>query len=153
VVPLAEMPSYLPWRWSGSRRPAGSWDYRRVSSLYDWPDEGPGAGQLRRGWAPGTGRDLSGFRCAGRSSGEQPGLRMSVRDETTPPPVAGPTCIRGSTTASWVAPWTRGVWDDRVDLPGQAILARCRELAPELRGPPCSTHRGLRRRGSGAAGA
>ena len=132
VVPLAEMPSYLPWLLERFEAAGGELDCRRVSSLEELATEAP----VLINCAGLGARDLVGDLSVVPVRGQivrvsNPGLRMSVRDEDHPggrayvhPRVHD--CILGGTL-------DEGVWDDQVDLAtGEAILARCRDLAPEL---------------------
>jgi D-amino-acid oxidase len=132
VVPLAEMPSYLPWLLERFEAAGGELDFRRVSSLDELAAEAP----VLVNCAGLGARDLLGDTSVVPVRGQivrvsNPGLRMSVRDEEHPGGRAyvhprEHDCILGGTL-------DEGVWDDQVDLAtGEAILARCRDLAPEL---------------------
>jgi D-amino-acid oxidase len=134
AVPLAEMPIYLPWLVALIRRLGGELTQRRVQSL----------GEL------GDGVDVV-VNCAGLGALElaadptvypvrgqivrvtNPGLTVSVRDEQHPGGRAyvhprANDCILGGTL-------DEGQWDTAVDpVAGAAIIERCCDLVPALRG-------------------
>lgn len=136
AVPLAEMPAYLPWLVERVAAGGGRFELRRLESLADLAGEagvdavvncsGLAARELVPDPAvhPVRGRIL---RVA------NPGLTMSVRDERHPGGRAyvhprARDCVLGGTLEA-------GEWDTSVDpAAGAAILARCTELVPALRG-------------------
>ncbi|HEX4360449.1 MAG TPA: FAD-dependent oxidoreductase [Pseudonocardia sp.] len=130
VVPLAEMPAYLPWLVARFEANGGRFEYRRLGSLAELTAPvvincaGLGARELVG--------DLSVVPVRGQIVRvTNPGLRMSVRDEDHPGGRAyvhprDRDCILGGTL-------DEGSWDDRVDpATSSAILARCRDLVPAL---------------------
>ncbi|MDT7691666.1 MAG: D-amino-acid oxidase [Pseudonocardiales bacterium] len=138
VVPLAEMPSYLPWLVARFEAGGGRLEDRRVGSLaeLDAPVvvncSGLGARELVG--------DLSVVPVRGQIVRvRNPGLRMSVRDEHHPGGRAyvhprGRDAILGGTL-------DEGSWDDRVDpATSRAILERCRDLVPALAGAEVLEH-------------
>ena len=132
VVPLAEMPAYLPWLVARFEANGGRLEYRQLGSLAELDAPvvvncaGLGARELVG--------DLSVVPVRGQIVRVvNPGLRMSVRDEEHPGGRAyvhprDRDCILGGTLDG-------GSWDDRADpATSQAILARCRDLVPALAG-------------------
>jgi D-amino-acid oxidase len=130
VVPLAEMPAYLPWLVARFEANGGRLEYRQLGSLAELDAPvvvncaGLGARELVG--------DLSVVPVRGQIVRVvNPGLRMSVRDEEHPGGRAyvhprDRDCILGGTL-------DEGSWDDRADpATSQAILARCRDLVPAL---------------------
>jgi D-amino-acid oxidase len=138
VVPMVEMPTYLPWLVEQVISRGGRLDRRRVGSLVELAD--------------GTANDAADavVNCAGLAARElvgddsvypvrgqivrvtNPGLTMSVRDEHHPAGRAyvhprSEDCILGGTL-------DEGDWDTTADpATSAAILARCREIVPALR--------------------
>ena len=130
VVPLAEMPAYLPWLVARFEANGGRLGYRQLGSLAELDAPvvvncaGLGARELVG--------DLSVVPVRGQIVRVvNPGLRMSVRDEEHPGGRAyvhprDRDCILGGTL-------DEGSWDDRADpATARAILARCRDLVPAL---------------------
>jgi D-amino-acid oxidase len=134
AVPLAEMPRYLPWLVARVRSLGGELIRRRVSSL-DELSEGvdvvvncAGLGALE------LAADPTVYPVRGRIMRvTNPGLTMSIRDEEHPGGRAyvhprAQDCILGGTLE-------KGEWDTAVDpVAGAAIVERCCDLAPALRG-------------------
>ncbi len=133
AVPLAEMPRYLPWLVAQVRSLGGDFAVRQLSSLAELGDAdvvvncaGLGAAELVDDTAvyPVRGQIV---RVA------NPGLTMSVRDEDHPGGRAyvhprADDCILGGTL-------DEGQWDTEVDhAAGAAIIERCCDLVPALRG-------------------
>jgi D-amino-acid oxidase len=133
VVPLVEMPVYLPWLAEQVRADGAEWHQRRIDSLTELADDGVDAIVNCSGLGA---RDLVGDGSVYPVRGQivrvtNPGLTMSVRDENHP---AGRAyvhprvhdCILGGTLDV-------GSWDTRVDLETSAsILRRCRDIVPAL---------------------
>jgi D-amino-acid oxidase len=134
VVPLAEMPLYLPWLVARIRDLGGALIQRRVTSLGELDDgvdvvvncAGLGAIELAN--------DATVYPVRGRIVRvTNPGLTMSVRDELHPSGRAyvhprTNDCILGGTL-------DEGQWDTAVDpVAGAAIIERCCDLVPALRG-------------------
>lgn len=130
VVPLAEMPAYLPWLVARFEANGGRLEYRQLGSLAELDAPvvvncaGLGARELVG--------DLSVVPVRGQIVRVvNPGLRMSVRDEEHPGGRAyvhprDRDCILGGTL-------DEGTWDDHADpATSDAILARCRDLVPAL---------------------
>jgi D-amino-acid oxidase len=133
VVPLAEMPRYLPWLVARIRNLGGEFTQRHVRALQELGDDadvvvnctGLGARELVDDPAvyPVRGQIV-------RVS--NPGLTLSVRDEHHPGGRAyvhprTDDCILGGTL-------DEGQWDTTVDLAvGAAIVERCCDLVPQLR--------------------
>jgi len=133
VVPLVEMPLYLPWLVEQLQERGGEIRTGRVSSLSELCD----------GWAEalincsGLGaRDLVGDLSVYPVRGQivrvtNPGLTLSVRDEHHPAGRAyvhprTSDCILGGTLEEHR-------WDTEVDLAtAEAIIARCIDIAPGL---------------------
>jgi D-amino-acid oxidase len=134
AVPLAEMPVYLPWLVARVRALGGQFVLRRLRSLDEVGDEadvvvdcaGLGARELVDDPAvhPVRGRIIRVV---------NPGLTMSVRDEEHPGGRAyvhprTEDCILGGTLEEHE-------WDTTVDpAAGAAIVERCCDLVPALRG-------------------
>jgi D-amino-acid oxidase len=134
VVPLAEMPLYLPWLVARIRDLGGELIQRLVTSLGELDDgvdvvvncAGLGAIELAN--------DATVYPVRGRIVRvTNPGLTMSVRDELHPSGRAyvhprTNDCILGGTL-------DEGQWDTAVDpVAGAAIIERCCDLVPALRG-------------------
>ena len=134
VVPLAEMPRYLPWLVARIHGLGGEFVQRHVWSLEELGD---GADVVVNCAGLGA-RELVGDSELYPVRGQivrvsNPGLTMSVRDEQHP---AGRAyvhprvddCILGGTLEE-------RRWDTTVDLAaGAAIVERCCDLVPALRG-------------------
>jgi D-amino-acid oxidase len=134
VVPLAEMPRYLPWLVDRFESAGGQLRLGRVDSLDELAEEAPLLVHCTGLGARTLVGDLSVVPVRGQIVRvANPGLRLSVRDEHHPGGRAyvhprEHDCILGGTLEE-------GSWDDRPDpATAQAILARCRDLAPALRG-------------------
>lgn len=145
VVPLVEMPVYLPWLLDRFISLGGEVEKHRISSLSEAASyaasvvncSGLGARELCGDTqvVPGRGQVVRV---------ENPGLTLSLRDEGHP---QGKTyihprnwdCILGGT-------FDLGVWDKTPDMAtAEAILKRCSELVPELAGAEVLEHHvGLR---------
>ena len=140
AVPLAEMPVYLPWLVARVHGLGGRFIERHVRSLDELGDDADvvvncaGLGAL----------ELIGDRAVYPVRGQivrvsNPGLTMSVRDEEHPGGRAyvhprRDDCILGGTLEE-------GRWDTTVDLDaGAAIVERCRDLVPALRGARVLEH-------------
>jgi D-amino-acid oxidase len=133
VVPLVEMPRYLPWLLAHVRAGGAELASRRVGSLAELAGDGTDAVVNCSGLAAG---ELVGDRSVYPVRGQivrvtNPGLTTSVRDEHHPlgrayvHPRSG-DCVLGGTLQE-------GSWDTRVDLDTAAsILQRCRDLVPAL---------------------
>lgn len=133
TVPLAEMPTYLPWLVDRFRAGGGRIVHRRLRSLDELVGEAPVVVNCS-----GLGaRSLAGDPLVEPIRGQvvrttNPGLTRSVRDQDHP---GGYTyvhprsrdCVLGGTLEA-------GEWDTTLDdAVGDGILDRCRELVPELR--------------------
>lgn len=140
VVPLAEMPLYLPWLVARIGDLGGELIQRRVASLGELDDgvdvvvncAGLGAIELAN--------DATVYPVRGRIVRvTNPGLTMSVRDELHPSGRAyvhprTNDCILGGTL-------DEGQWDTAVDpVAGAAIIERCCDLVPALRGARVLEH-------------
>jgi D-amino-acid oxidase len=141
AVPLVEMPRYLPWLLAEVQDRGGKLHTRRVSSLKDLVAGEVDAVVNCSGLAA---RTLVGDTSVYPVRGQivrvtNPGLTMSVRDEHHPGGRAyvhprTDDCILGGTLEE-------GSWDTRVDLSAaEAIIARCRDLAPQLVGASVIEH-------------
>lgn len=133
AVPLAEMPRYLPWLVARVRGLGGEFVKQRLRSLDEVDDAdvvvnctGLGARELVD--------DPSVYPVRGRIVRvSNPGLTMSVRDEDHPGGRAyvhprTDDCILGGTLEEHQ-------WDTTIDPDvGAAIVARCCDLVPALRG-------------------
>lgn len=133
VVPLVEMPSYLPWLSGELARLGGELVTRRVAHLAELA--GADAVVNCAGLAA---RELVGDASVYPVRGQivrvaNPGLTLSVRDEGHPEGRAyvhprERDCILGGTLEEHR-------WDTEPDpATGESILRRCRDLAPELAG-------------------
>jgi D-amino-acid oxidase len=136
AVPLVEMPVHLPWLVARAGALGAEFEYRRVAAL----DELAGDADVVVNCAGLAARELAGDPSVYPVRGRivrvaNPGLTMSVRDEQHP-------CGR-----AYVHPRTRdcilggtldeGEWDTSVDpAAGAAIVERCADLVPALRGAP-----------------
>lgn len=141
AVPLVEMPRYLPWLLEQVRARGGELRRRRIGSLLELVGDGVDAVVNCSGLAA---RDLVGDTSVRPVRGQivrvtNPGLTLSVRDEHHPGGRAyvhprSDDCILGGTLEE-------NSWDTRVDLPAaEAILRRCREIAPALAGSSVLEH-------------
>lgn len=133
VVPLAEMPVYLPWLLGRFRDGGGSLERRRLSSLAQLV----GAAPVVVNCAGLGARSLAGDGTVEPIRGQvvrtaNPGLTRSVRDQSHPQGYTyvhprSSDCVLGGT----IEP---GVWDTEPDeAAGARILERCRGIVPELR--------------------
>ena len=144
AVPLVEMPRYLPWLAEKVREHGGELHRRRVHSLDELTDD------------PGNLIDAV-VNCSGLAAGSivgdtsvypvrgqivrvtNPGLTLSVRDLDHPGGRAyvhprDEDCILGGTLEEHS-------WDTTVDLEAaEAIIRRCRDIAPELAEPRVIEH-------------
>lgn len=141
VVPLVEMPRYLPWLVEQVRAGGGQLSVRRVGSLAELAGDGVDAVVNCSGLAA---RELADDPSVYPVRGQivrvsNPGLTVSVRDEQHP---AGRAyvhprehdCILGGTLEEHS-------WDTRVDpTTAESILRRCRDLAPALAGASVLEH-------------
>jgi D-amino-acid oxidase len=133
VVPLVEMPLYLPWLAEQVHRRAGVLQTRRVGSLSELCGSDVDAVVNCSGLAARTiVGDSSVYPVRGQIVRvSNPGLTLSVRDEQHPEGRAyvhprQTDCILGGTLEE-------NNWDTRVDLAAaQSILERCRDIAPAL---------------------
>jgi D-amino-acid oxidase len=133
AVPLAEMPRYLPWLVARARGLGGEFVQRRLRSL----DEVDGADVVVNCTGLGARElvdDPAVYPVRGRIVRvSNPGLTMSVRDEAHPGGRAyvhprTDDCILGGTLEEHQ-------WDTTIDPDvGAAIVARCCDLVPALRG-------------------
>ncbi|WP_020391475.1 FAD-dependent oxidoreductase [Kribbella catacumbae] len=135
AVPLVEMPTYLPWLYRQYVDGGGHQVVRRIDALHDLLDLAPdvivNCGGLAAGKLVG---DTSTYPIRGQIVRVvNPGLSMSMRDETHP---AGRAyvhprtndCILGGTLDA-------GVWDTTVDDETTlSIISRCSDLVPALAG-------------------
>jgi D-amino-acid oxidase len=135
VVPMVEMPKYLPWLIEQFTSRGGQLHRRRVGSLAELADEDTDAVVNCSGIAS---RTLVGDASVYPVRGQivrvtNPGLTMSVRDEQHPAGRAyvhprSADCILGGTLEL-------NNWDTTIDLAtSAAIIERCREIVPALRG-------------------
>jgi D-amino-acid oxidase len=135
VVPMVEMPKYLPWLIEQFTSRGGQLHRRRVGSLAELADEDTDAVVNCSGIAS---RTLVGDASVYPVRGQivrvtNPGLTMSVRDEQHPAGRAyvhprSEDCILGGTLEL-------NNWDTTIDLAtSAAIIERCREIVPALRG-------------------
>jgi D-amino-acid oxidase len=135
VVPMVEMPKYLPWLIEQFTSRGGQLQRRRVGSLAELADEDTDAVVNCSGIAS---RTLVGDASVYPVRGQivrvtNPGLTMSVRDEQHPAGRAyvhprSEDCILGGTLEL-------NNWDTTIDLAtSAAIIERCREIVPALRG-------------------
>jgi D-amino-acid oxidase len=136
AVPLAEMPVHLPWLTARVVELGGSFTFRRAGSLAELAAEPEVdvlvncSGLAARELVP----DLEVYPVRGRIVRvRNPGLTLSVRDEQHPAGRAyvhprSDDCILGGTLDA-------GEWDTAVDpAAGAAIVERCCDLVPALRG-------------------
>lgn len=132
VVPLVEMPLYLPWLAERVRADGAVVQRRRIQSLEELAEDGADAIVNCSGLAA---RELVGDESVYPVRGQivrvtNPGLTMSVRDEKHPAGRAyvhprAHDCILGGTLER--------SWDTRVDPDtAESILRRCRDIAPAL---------------------
>jgi len=132
VVPLVEMPLYLPWLAKRVRADGAELYRRRIHSLGELVEDGVDAIVNCSGLAA---RELVGDESVYPVRGQiarvtNPGMTMSVRDEDHPAGRAyvhprAHDCILGGTLEH--------SWDTRVNLDtAQSILRRCRDVAPAL---------------------
>jgi D-amino-acid oxidase len=131
-VPLAEMPSYLPWLLDRFQAEGGRIEYRRLGSLAELADQAPVLVNCSGLGARRLVGDLSVVPVRGQIVRvTNPGVSLSVRDEDHPDGRAyvhprARDCILGGTL-------DEGSWDERADpATAEAILRRCRDLVPEL---------------------
>ena len=140
TAPLAEMRLYLPWLEGQVRERGGVLEQRRVGSL---ADAGHGA-DLVVHCAGLAARELAGDLSVTPVRGQivrvtNPGLTLSVRDEHHPGGRAyvhprTDDCILGGTMEE-------GRWDTTPDpAVSAAIMERCLDLVPELRGVEVLEH-------------
>ena len=133
AVPLVEMPRYLPWLFQQVRRDGGELVRRRVSALDELIDDAVDAVVNCSGLAA---RSIVGDTSVYPVRGQivrvtNPGLTLSVRDEHHPEGRAyvhprAEDCILGGTLEEHN-------WDTTVDpAAAEAIIRRCREIAPAL---------------------
>ena len=133
VVPLVEMPLYLPWLAERVRADGAEVYRRRIHSLGELAEDGVNAIVNCSGLAA---RELVGDESVYPVRGQivrvtNPGLTMSVRDENHPAGRAyvhprAHDCILGGTV-------DEHSWDTRVNLDtAELILRRCRDIAPAL---------------------
>jgi D-amino-acid oxidase len=139
-APLAEMRLYLPWLEDRIRERGGGIERRRVASL---ADAGRGADLVVHCSGLGA-RELVGDMSVTPVRGQlvrvaNPGLTLSVRDENHPGGRAyvhprTDDCVLGGTLEE-------GRWDTTPDpAVGAAILERCLDLVPALRGVEVLEH-------------
>jgi D-amino-acid oxidase len=135
VVPMVEMPKYLPWLIEQFTSRGGQLQRRRVGSLAELSDEDTDVVVNCSGIAS---RTLVGDASVYPVRGQivrvtNPGLTMSVRDEQHPAGRAyvhprSEDCILGGTLEL-------NNWDTTIDrATSAAIIERCREIVPALRG-------------------
>jgi D-amino-acid oxidase len=133
VVPLVEMPLYLPWLAERIRGDGAQMYQRRLHSLAELAEDGVDAIVNCSGLAA---RELVGDGSVYPVRGQivrvtNPGLTMSVRDENHPEGRAyvhprAHDCILGGTLDV-------NAWDTHVDPEtAESILRRCRDIAPAL---------------------
>jgi D-amino-acid oxidase len=141
AVPLVEMPLYLPWLVAQLRERGGEIQARRVSSLGELLDGAADALVNCSGLAArGLLGDLSVYPVRGQIVRvTNPGLTLSVRDEHHPGGRAyvhprTRDCILGGTLEEHS-------WDTRADpATAAAIIARCRQIVPDLVGASVIEH-------------
>lgn len=135
AVPLVEMPTYLPWLYHQYVDGGGHQVVRRIDAIHELLDLDPDVIVNCAGLAAGKlVGDTSTYPIRGQIVRVvNPGLSMSVRDETHP---AGRAyvhprtndCILGGTLDA-------GVWDTTVDDETTlSIISRCSDLVPALAG-------------------
>jgi D-amino-acid oxidase len=141
VVPLVEMPRYLPWLAERVRADGAELRTCRVASLHELAEDGVDTVVNCSGLAA---RELVGDLGVHPVRGQivrvtNPGLTLSVRDEHHP---AGRAyvhprehdCILGGTL-------DEHSWDTRVDpATAESILRRCRDIVPALAGATVLEH-------------
>ena len=135
VVPLVEMPRYLPHLQREVLRAGAQHVVRRVANLNEVLDLGPDVVVNAAGMAAGAlVGDKTMFPVRGQIVRvENPGLELSVRDEEHPGGRAyvhprSADCILGGTLDV-------GRWDTDPDpMETEAILQRCTDIAPGLAG-------------------
>lgn len=140
AVPLVEMPVYLPWLAAEAERRGIALERRHIASL---AEAGKGADLVVNCAGLGA-RTLVGDLSVTPVRGQivrvaNPGLALSVRDEEHPggrayvhPRVHD--CILGGTL-------DEGAWDTTPDpAVGAAIVRRCLDIAPALRGAEVLEH-------------
>jgi D-amino-acid oxidase len=141
VVPLVEMPIYLPWLVEQVRSRGGELHTRRIASLHELADDATDAVVNCSGLAA---RTLVGDTSVYPVRGQivrvtNPGLTLSVRDEHHPRGRAyvhprAEDCILGGTL-------DENCWDTRVDLAtAEAIIQRCQDIVPALAGASVIEH-------------
>ena len=140
VVPLVEMPVHLPWLVGELRRRGGTLEHRRVASL---SEAGRGADLVVNCSGLGA-RTLVGDTSVVPVRGQivrvaNPGLTLSVRDEEHPGgrayvhPRAHDAILGGTLD--------EGEWDATPDpATGAAIVERCTDIVPALRGAQVLEH-------------
>lgn len=139
VVPLVEMPRYLPWLVSEVDRLGGQQQrqtLRRLSEL--------GAADVIVNCSGLGARELVGDQSVYPVRGQvvrvtNPGLRVSVRDEHHP---AGRAYVHPRTTDVILGgTLDEDAWDTSIDPhTADSILARCTEIVPALRGATVLEH-------------
>ena len=141
VVPLVEMPAYLPWLAEQVLADGAKLVTHHVRSLRELIEDGVDAIVNCPGLAA---RELVGDQRVYPVRGQiarvtNPGLTMSIRDEDHPEGRAyvhprEQDCILGGTL-------DEHSWDTRVDLDtAESILSRCRDIAPALAGATVIEH-------------
>jgi D-amino-acid oxidase len=133
VVPLIEMPLYLPHLWQAVLASGVRHVVRRVAALDEVLDLAPDVVVNAAGMAAGAlVADDTVFPVRGQIV-RVTNRGCACRCATSSIPGAGPTCTRARRTASSAAPWRSGSWHTEPD-PAQtaAILARCTDIAPQL---------------------
>lgn len=132
VVPLVEMPVYLPWLWHQVASRGGCFRTQRVTALAELTSAGDAVVNCSGLAAREIVGDTSVYPVRGQIVRvTNPGLTMSVRDEHHPGGRAyvhprGQDCILGGTL-------DLGRWDTEVDeAEADAILRRCRDIVPAL---------------------
>jgi D-amino-acid oxidase len=132
VVPLVEMPLYLPWLAERVGAHGVEMQRRRIHSLGELAEDGVDAIVNCSGLAA---RELVGDESVYPVRGQivrvtNPGLIMSVRDENHP---AGRAYVHPRTHDCILGGTLEHSWDSSVDLDtGESILRRCRDIAPKL---------------------
>jgi len=132
VVPLVEMPLYLPWLAERVRADGAELYRRRIHSLGELVEDGVDAIVNCSGLAA---RELVGDESVYPVRGQiarvtNPGLTMSVRDEDHP---AGRAYVHPRPHDCILGGTLEHSWDTRVNLDtAQSILRRCCDVAPAL---------------------
>lgn len=140
VVPLAEMPRYLPWLLDRFTTAGGQVERRRLHDISEAAADAP----VVINCSGLAARTLVGDTSVVPVRGQivivsNPGLMMSVRDEEHPLGRAyvhprRDDCILGGTLEE-------GVWDTTVDeATAASILRRCQDLVPALADAPVLSH-------------